>query len=288
MLLRVVIAAVLAVLAALAVVDAPLAARGERRARREAPGLASPRRRVVAAGGLAAVFFLALFLPVATLDLQPGEVDLEAIGVVDLFFFQALLALTVIAWGALGWAGLGGGAKALRGWARQVGLAARHPARELAVGLGFGVLAWGFVLAVAAVAAAAVGLFAGEDALAEITATSPLVLWVAAQPLAVRIAVALTAGVVEETFFRGLLQPRIGILASSLLFVLGHLAYGQVMMLVGVAVLSLLYAGLARWRGNVLAAIVAHALFDLVQLLVVIPWAVRAMEQAPDALGPLL
>ena len=84
----------------------------------------------------------------------------------------------------------------------------------------------------------------------------------------------------EETFFRGFLQPRIGILASSLLFVLAHWTYGEPFMLVGVALLSLTYALLTRWRGSVWAAAAAHAVFDGVQLLVLVP---LAMEQlAPE------
>jgi membrane protease YdiL (CAAX protease family) len=97
------------------------------------------------------------------------------------------------------------------------------------------------------------------------------VVWLAGQSLLLRAGLALSAGVVEEIFFRGLLQPRIGLLASTGLFALAHLSYGQPFMLVGVTLLSLLYGLLVRWRQSVWAAIAAHTLFDLVQLLVVIP-----------------
>ncbi len=42
-------------------------------------------------------------------------------------------------------------------------------------------------------------------------------------------------------------------------------------MLVGVTLLSLLYGGLVRWRQTIWPAVVAHFLFDAIQLLVVIP-----------------
>jgi len=95
----------------------------------------------------------------------------------------------------------------------------------------------------------------------------------------VRLLISLSAGVVEETFFRGFLQPRVGILLSTLLFVLAHFSYGQPLMLVGIGTLSLIYAFLVRWRQNIWPAIAAHALFDGVQLLVVIPAALRLMEK---------
>ena len=93
-----------------------------------------------------------------------------------------------------------------------------------------------------------------------------------------RLAVSVSAGVVEETFFRGFLQPRVGIGLSTALFTLAHLSYDQPFMLVGVALLSLIFAFLVRWRQNLWAAITAHALFDALQLLVVIPTTLRWMQ----------
>ncbi len=46
-------------------------------------------------------------------------------------------------------------------------------------------------------------------------------------------------------------------------------------MLVGVTLLSLVFAYIVRWRQSIWAAIVAHAVFDAIQLLFVIPWALR-------------
>ena len=46
-------------------------------------------------------------------------------------------------------------------------------------------------------------------------------------------------------------------------------------MLVGVTLLSLTFAFIVRWRQSIWAAIVAHAVFDAIQLLFVIPWALR-------------
>ena len=58
---------------------------------------------------------------------------------------------------------------------------------------------------------------------------------------------------------------------------LAHLSYGQPFMLIGIALLSLIYAFLVKWRQNLWPAIAAHALFDGVQLLVVVPLALRTL-----------
>ena len=49
-------------------------------------------------------------------------------------------------------------------------------------------------------------------------------------------------------------------------------------MLVGITVLSLLYAGIVRWRQSVWAAAAAHATFDAIQILIVIPSLLQFME----------
>ncbi len=50
-------------------------------------------------------------------------------------------------------------------------------------------------------------------------------------------------------------------------------------MLVGITLLSLLYGLMVKWRQNIWPAIAAHALFDAVQLLVMIPVALRMIEK---------
>jgi membrane protease YdiL (CAAX protease family) len=54
-------------------------------------------------------------------------------------------------------------------------------------------------------------------------------------------------------------------------------------MLLGITLLSLIYAFLVRWRQTIWPAIAAHALFDGVQLLVIIPMAMRLMGTSPGA-----
>ena len=66
------------------------------------------------------------------------------------------------------------------------------------------------------------------------------------------------------------------------MFVLAHLSYEQPFMLIGICALSLLFAFLVRWRRSVLASVAAHATFDLVQLLVIIP---VVLDQLPHLKG---
>jgi len=162
----------------------------------------------------------------------------------------------------------------------QLGLVAPSVPREVLIGLLLGICAWGVVLLALLAAALAIYAIGGEKALPKPSAIVP---WIASLPVLVRLMVSLSAGFVEEIFFRGFLQPRIGIVLSSGFFVLAHLSYGQPFMLLGITLLSLIYAFLVRWRQTIWPAIAAHALFDGVQLLVIIPMAMRMMGTSPGA-----
>jgi membrane protease YdiL (CAAX protease family) len=163
-----------------------------------------------------------------------------------------------------------------RRFAEQFGFVAPDVPREIGLGVVLGVAAWVVVLLGVMAVAAAVWALGGEKALPK--EPPALVPWIAGLPILTRVGISLSAGVVEEWFFRGFLQPRLGILASTGLFVLAHFAYGQPFMLVGIAILSLIYALLVRWRQNIWPAMAAHALFDGVQLLIVIPGALKLMH----------
>lgn len=163
-----------------------------------------------------------------------------------------------------------------RRFAEQFGFVAPSVPREIGLGLSLGLASWIAVLVAVIIIGGLLLTLGGEDALPkQPPAVVPLI---AALPFFIRLLLSLSAGVVEETFFRGFLQPRIGIALSTGFFVLAHFSYGQPFMLIGITILSLIYAFLVRWRQSVWAAIAAHALFDSVQLLVVIPAALRLLE----------
>ncbi len=159
---------------------------------------------------------------------------------------------------------------------RHLRLAEAHVGRELVLGMGVGVGIWAVVLGLVMVFALVLSGLQMESALP--SGISPMVVWIVAQPIGIRLLVSASAGVVEEIFFRGFLQPRIGIPLSTALFAFAHIGYGEPFMLFGVTLLSLAYALLARWRRSIWAAVGAHFVFDAVQLLVLIPVAAAAAE----------
>ncbi|MEM7585354.1 MAG: CPBP family intramembrane glutamic endopeptidase [Acidobacteriota bacterium] len=219
--------------------------------------------------------FVGIFSPLMTFG-QVAEVDVDSLEPIDAFLTQFLLIGTLGLWLFVAFVGVPRlSRKRMAALARRhLGLRLRAPGLELLVGVWAGLAAWAAVLMAALVFGLFVMAVAGEEAVAQ--EPSEVIVWMAGLPVAIRLLISLTAGVVEEVFFRGFLQQRVGIAASTVLFVGGHAGYGQPMMLFGLTLLSLLYAYLTRWRGSVWAAIVAHFLFDAVQLLIVIPGVLEA------------
>lgn len=177
----------------------------------------------------------------------------------------------------------------LQALARTCGL--RHPnvGQEVLFGLALGPFLWLAVILVMAAIGFSLESLGGEEGGGDWAARDlpELVVYMAGLPVAVRLGLSLSAGVVEEIFFRGFLQKRVGVGLSTLLFVLAHLTYDAPLMLVGVTLLSLAFAALTKLRGNVWAAVAAHTFFDAVQLLWLVPKAVDLQEEGvslPEAL----
>lgn len=235
-----------------------------------------PWRRVAVAVLLAGTFWLGVFLPLGGIGIEAPAFDPEGVRTERLFALHGLLVLSLVLTFVLAFPGQG-----VASFARRLGLRPSGAWREIGLGLGVGVAVWGAVIALLvalAVALAALGL---EDWLPR---QAPAVVpWIAGLPVTVRLLLSLSAGVVEEAFFRGFLQPRAGVVFSTVCFVVAHLTYQQPFMLLGVTLLSLVYAGLVVWRRSVWAAATAHFVFDAVQLLVLIP---AVLKQLPEGAGP--
>ena len=76
-------------------------------------------------------------------------------------------------------------------------------------------------------------------------------------------AIGVAAGVGEELFFRGILQPEIGLVAASMIFGLLHTGgRGTLVFGVWVTCMGAALGALALWFGGLLAPIVAHAVYD--------------------------
>lgn len=226
-------------------------------------------------------FALAVFQSLAALGAE-AEVDMSQVATWQLFFVHAILVSMLGFWYLVGFGGLlSDPLRLATEWWRQLGLRCPAIGREVLLGLGLGVVGWFVVLALVSLLGLAAGSVIGPESLPD--EVPDQVVWMAGLPLLVRLAIAVSAGVVEEVFFRGFLQPRVGIVASTGLFSVAHLSYGQPFLLVGITLLSVGFAFLSKWRGNVWAAITAHFTFDAIQLLVLIPAALRFAEiTVPD------
>jgi membrane protease YdiL (CAAX protease family) len=152
----------------------------------------------------------------------------------------------------------------------------RHerPLEVVSVGIAVGVGGWMFTLFIAMI----VGLLLqSTGVLKEPQGLPPMIGWMAALPVWKKAIIVFMAMTVEEFFFRSFLQKRIGLIASTLLFALAHFTYGQPLLLIGVTVISLII-GLTFYRTrNVLPGVIAHGVFDAVQLFVIVPFAVKMM-----------
>jgi len=85
------------------------------------------------------------------------------------------------------------------------------------------------------------------------------------------LAVGIAAGVSEETLFRGALQPRFGIVLTSLLFAVSHVQYGFSPATLIIFVIGLIL-GWLRKRSGLMACIALHALYNIVNLLMASLW----------------
>ena len=235
-------------------------------------------RRALAGTVLGLTLYLGVMAPLAFVG--QGQVEaLPDLQVPQLFTLHLLFAITLLAWYALGFLPHRGAGTS---FSLQFGLRARSVLRELALGSVAGLVIWLVVIVLLLLVWALVALFGGPESLPQ--QPPGMVSWLIGLPVLVRLVVSLSAGFFEEVFFRGFLQPRVGIATSTLFFSMAHLSYDQPFLLIGVTILSLLFAGLVRWRQSVWAAVAAHSVFDTIQLLIVIPLASRLIgDELPPA-----
>lgn len=89
----------------------------------------------------------------------------------------------------------------------------------------------------------------------------------------------LSAATIEEAFFRGWLQKRVGLVLSTILFALAHAGYGQPLLLIGVTIISIVIGTTFYRTKNLIPGMIAHGIFDAVQLFVIIPIAFKLAPQ---------
>jgi len=219
-------------------------------------------RQTIAAFLLIAILAVAVFYPVTSFG-EAEDIDPQMLWFPSLLTGHVVLTVFLLLW----WR--------LRG---DVSLAAflHLSARDLREKLRRGVIAGcgGWVLTVmitgaAAAAAAATGRLSAPEEV------PPIMVWLAQLPVLYKLIIVGAAMTVEEAFFRGFLQPRVGLVTSSLFFAMSHFSYGLPFMIVGVFTISLVIGRTLARTGDLLPCIVAHGIFDGVQLLIILPWAVH-------------
>jgi membrane protease YdiL (CAAX protease family) len=184
----------------------------------------------------------------------------------SLFFMHVILVVFLLGW----WAMTG------RPPIREF-LNVRHerPAEVVAIGVSVGVGGWIFTLLMAMLIAL---VLQATGVLEKAPAPPAMIGWMAALAWWKKALIVLSAMTVEEAFFRSFLQKRIGLIASTLLFALAHFTYANPLLLIGVTVISLVI-GLAFYRTkNVVPGMIAHGVFDAVQLFVIVPIAVKMVN----------
>jgi membrane protease YdiL (CAAX protease family) len=217
-----------------------------------------------------AYVWLALFmgalcvLIVASSLAPPSAKDLAKVPFYSLFTLHAIL-ITFLA----GWWLMAGRPPLLDFFNVQ-----RRDAGE-AVLTGFAVGFGGWILTIALALTIALILQA-SGLLPKAPTPSAMIAWMAALPVWKKALIVLSAMTIEEMFFRGWLQKRIGLIASTALFALAHSGLGQPFLLIGVAIISLIIGTTFYRTKNLIPGVIAHGVFDAVQLFVVIPIAFKA------------
>jgi membrane protease YdiL (CAAX protease family) len=227
-------------------------------------------RRLTAALLFIAILALAVFYPVTSFG-KAEDIDPQTIWFPTLLMGHYLLTGFLLLWWRLrGDTGLG----------RFLRLSSDRLAEKVRQGVGVGCSGWLITVMVTGTAAA---LFSLEGRSPTVDEIPPVMVWLATLPIGYKLIIVGVAMTVEEAFFRGFLQPRVGLVVSSILFAFSHFSYGLPFMIVGVFTISLIIGRAFDRTGDLLPCVVAHGIFDGVQLLVILPWAVHHWGSVPLA-----
>ena len=216
--------------------------------------------------GWLGLFLVGIALLVTNAALTPATVQqLKDLPFYSLFSMHAILIVFLAGWWVFS------GMPEIREFLQ---IRYERPAEVAAIGMSVGVGGWLITIIMAMV----IGLLLqATGALDKAPEPPAMIGWMANLELWKKVTIVLSAMTVEEFFFRSFLQKRIGLIASTLLFALAHFTYGNPLMLIGVTVISLVIA-ITFWRTkNVIPGILAHGVFDAIQLFVIVPMAVKMM-----------
>ncbi len=220
----------------------------------------APWRRILGLALLAVVLALVVFVPLLAFPwVSPTRED-PGIAFGELFLGHAVLVAFLLAWWVLA------GRPDI---ARFLALDLANLEDDARLGAATAAAGW------AAMAIALLGLQAlAPEAFPRLAGDAPLpdaVRAIAALGPVERFLLAVSAGVVEECFFRSFLQVRAGAVLSVAAFAASHMTYGSPLMLAGVVPVGMVFAAVFARRTSLLPCVVGHILFDVVQLFLFLP-----------------
>lgn len=224
-------------------------------------------RRLLACVVLSCTLAITAVLPLSRIGHPAPDVDLASMSMLELFLGHAILAAALLAWWALA---------GFRPLTAFLHLRLDAPRWQLREGLVAGLGGWVITMLVMTLIGALLGV--GRDAASGgVKPEVPeMVRAIVGLPFSTRLALVLSAGFFEELFFRSFLQARGGLVLSTVLFTASHASYGMPFMLVGVFTVSVVLGRVFERRGDVVPCMIAHALFDAIQLFVILPLVVAS------------
>ena len=222
-------------------------------------------RRWIALALLFAVCTLAIFLPVATYG-EAQEIDFSEVGFTRLFAGHLMLIAFLSTWWLLA---------GRPGWRDYLSLPPQPLGPSIRLGLVAGAIGWAATLTLVAVVASTANVV--TDVPLGPTEVPPMMLWLADLPAWRKLLIVVVAMTVEEAFLRAFLQRRLGLAVSTALFALAHFNYGLPLLVVAVFAISLVFGAVFEMRRNLVPAVIAHGVFDAIQIFVIIPLALRGV-----------
>lgn len=209
---------------------------------------------------LLGLFMISLGLLVTSSALnQPTPKQLAATPFWELFGLHIILILFLCAWWLL---------TRRPPLAEFLNIQREHRGEAVLTGLAVGVGGWILTLLMAFVIALILSAF---KLMPQNPRPPAIISFLIGLPLWKKMLIVLSAMTVEEAFFRGWLQKRVGLVASTGLFAMAHLTMGQPFVLIGVSIISIVIGVTFYRTRNLIPGIIAHGVFDAVQLFVIIP-----------------
>lgn len=210
------------------------------------------------------VFFLTLTALIVGSSLHPPTPkDLSRVPFYSLFTLHAILTVFLLGWWLL---------TSRPPLSQFLNIQRKRLGESVMIGLAVGVGGWILTILIAL---AAVLILRAADLVPKDAQPPPMIGWLAALPLWKKGMIVFSAMTVEETFFRGWLQKRVGIILSTILFALAHSGFGQPLLLIGISVISLIIGFTFYRTKNLIPCVIVHGVFDAVQLFVIIPVIVK-------------